>query len=334
MKNLAKPLLLLICIIVISIFFWNKRQNSKHEITGNTQGTTYSIKYFNPKPIISPKSIDSILQLFDMQLSTYIPISQISKINQNDTTVVTGKWFQDVFKLSKQIHQESNGLFDPTIGILVNAYGFGPQKVAQIPSEKEVQELLKKVGLPNIKINTNGTITKAFPEMNLDFNAIAQGYAVDVLMDYLKSKNIENAMVEIGGEVYAIGKNTETQKPWTIGIEDPLQPENNRQILEKVTLKNEGLATSGNYRKIKIDSITGKKYVHTLNPKTGISEQSKILSATVIARSTALADAYATTLMLMNIEEIKSFVQNKPQLKVLIIYQNNQHKIEIYKNYK
>lgn len=318
-------------IIVIAIFVWNRKVSNKHEIAGNTQGTTYSIKYFAKEKIVTQKSIDSILQLFDMELSTYVPISQISKINQNDSTVIAGKWFQEVFKLSQQIHQESKGLFDPSIGILVNAYGFGPQKVDKMPSEIEVKELLKKVGLEKIKINANGTVSKTFPEMNLDFNAIAQGYAVDVLMDYLKSKKIENAMVEIGGEVFAIGKNIESQKPWTIGIEDPLQPENNRQILEKVTLSNQGLATSGNYRKIKTDSITGKKYVHTLNPKTGFSEPSKILSATVITNSSALADAYATTLMLMNIEEIKTFIQNKPQLKVLVIFQNENNKIEVYK---
>jgi thiamine biosynthesis lipoprotein len=303
-----------------------------HELLGNTQGTTYSIKYFANESIITQKSIDSILRLFDLELSTYIPVSKISKINQNDTTVVTGKWFQEVLKLSQQVHQESKGLFDPTIGILVNAYGFGPLKVDQMPNENEVQELLRKVGLHYIKINKNGTVSKAFPEMNLDFNAIAQGYAVDVLINYLTSKKIENAMVEIGGEVFAIGKNISSQKPWTIGIEDPLQPINNRQILEKITLINQGLATSGNYRKIKTDSITGKKYVHTLNPKTGISQPSKILSATVITNSTALADAYATTLMLMSLDEIKSFIQNKPKLKVLIIYQNDKNNVVVFKN--
>ena len=127
MKNLIKPIIILIFILILSIFFWNRKQQTKYEISGFTQGTTYSIKYFANEPIITQKSIDSILQLYDLELSTYIPISKISKINKNDSTVVTGKWFQEVFKLSQQVHKESNGLFDPTIGILVNAYGFGPQ---------------------------------------------------------------------------------------------------------------------------------------------------------------------------------------------------------------
>jgi thiamine biosynthesis lipoprotein len=333
LKNLIKPIIVLIGVIIIAVFIFNRNKTKKHEIFGNTQGTTYSIKYFAENETITQKSIDSILQLFDTELSTYIPTSKISKINQNDTTIIVNNWFKDVYKLSYQVYQESNGLFDPTIGILVNAYGFGPKKVAQMPNELEIKQFLKKVGLNKVNIYANGTITKEYPDMFLDFNAIAQGYAVDVLVNYLKSKKIENAMVEIGGEVFAFGKNLETQKLWSIGIENPTQKNNNREILEKVSLQQSGLATSGNYRKIKTDSITGKKYVHTLNPKTGQSQESNILSATVITTSAALADAYATTFMLMNLNEIKLFIKNKPNIKILIIYQNEQLEIEVFKSF-
>ena len=331
MKNSIK-ILVFIAVLLVAIYFFYANKDKSYLITGNTQGTTYTIKYFSNKEIVTKKSIDSILQLFDLELSTYIPESKISKINANDTTIVINNWFKDVFQLSNKVYLESNGLFDPTIGILVNAYGFGPKKVAKMPTEDEVQQLLKKVGFSKVKINANNTIAKEFPDMYFDFNAIAQGYAVDVLTDYLKSKKIDNAMVEIGGEVFAFGKNLDSKKTWTIGIEDPLQEEGSRTILEKVSLDKQGLATSGNYRKIKTDSITGKKYVHTLNPKTGSSEQSSILSATVIAPSAALADAYATTFMLMSLSEIKSFIKHKKQLKVLIIHQNKDKKIEVFKN--
>lgn len=331
MKNSIK-ILVFIAVLLGAIYFFYANKNKSYLITGNTQGTTYTIKYFSDKENISKESIDSILHLFDLELSTYIPESKISKINENDTTIVVNNWFKEVFQLSSQVYKESNGLFDPTIGILVNAYGFGPKKVEKMPTEDEVKQLLKKVGFSKVKINANNTITKEFPDMYFDFNAIAQGYAVDVLANYLKSKKIENAMVEIGGEVFAFGQNIESKKPWTIGIEDPLQEEGSRKILEKISLDKQGLATSGNYRKIKTDSITGKKYVHTLNPITGISQQSSILSATVIAPNTALADAYATTFMLMNLQDIKSFIKERKHLKVLIVSQNGAKDIEVYKN--
>lgn len=307
-----------------------------YTIQGEAQGSTYSIKYISNEEKVTKNQIDSLLIAFDLSLSTYRPDSKISKINAGDSTVVIDVFFKETFQLSNQIYNETNGFFDPTIGVLVNAYGFGPNKKHQDLTPKQVDSLLQFVGFDKIKLNENKTLSKKYKEMFIDFNAIAQGYSVDVVINYLMSKGIENAIVEIGGELFALGKNTIDNKNWVVGIDDPLQKPEERTLIAKVNLENLGMATSGNYRKVMIDEKTGEKFVHIINPKTGLAQKNNVLSATVLSKSSGLSDGYATAFMLMSLEESKLFLQKHPELYVMLLYSDSNNKMQqfITENFK
>jgi thiamine biosynthesis lipoprotein len=188
--------------------------------------------------------------------------------------------------------------------------------------------LLQFVGFDEIALNANKTISKKYSQTFIDFNAIAQGYSVDVVVNYLKSKGIENAIVEIGGELFALGKNTIENKNWVVGIDDPLQKPEERTLIAKVNLENLGMATSGNYRKVMIEEKTGKKFVHIINPKTGLAQKNNVLSATVLSKSSAISDGYATAFMLMSLEESKLFLQNHKDLHVMLLYVDATNKMQ------
>jgi thiamine biosynthesis lipoprotein len=303
-----------------------------HIIQGEAQGSTYAIKYISLKEQITQKSIDSLLEAFDLSLSTYRPDSKISKINAGDSTIVVDDFFVKTFSISNQIFKQTDGLFDPSIGVLVNAYGFGPSKVEIQLNAKRIDSLLQFVGFDKVKLNDDKTITKKHAETYFDFNAIAQGFSVDVVGDFLKSKGIENGIVEIGGEIVAFGSNIVEQKKWIVGIDDPTQLPNERTIIAKIKLENRGMATSGNYRKVKIDSLTGQKFVHIINPKTGISEKSSILSTTVLAPTCIEADGYATAFMIMDLEATKALLKSNAQLAVLIIYTDENGKVQQFQS--
>lgn len=321
------------CSLVITLFFFSCQQESKPTffiIQGEAQGSTYAIKYIATEEVTSKTQIDSLLTAFDLSLSTYRPDSKISKINAGDSTIVVDDFFIKTFEVSNQIFQETDGLFDPTIGVLVNAYGFGPNKKSVTLSSNQIDSTLQYVGFDKVKLNEDKTISKTHNQTYFDFNAIAQGYSVDVVVDFLKSKGIENAIVEIGGELFALGKNTIENKNWVVGIDDPLQTHEERKLIAKVNLENLGMATSGNYRKVMTDEKTGEKFVHIINPKTGLSQKGNILSATVLAKNGALADGYATAFMVMSLEESKTFLQNHPELYVMLIYTDTENQMQQY----
>ena len=309
--------LIILFILTISC---KKKENQFFVIQGEAQGSTYSIKYIANEELVTKNQVDSLLLAFDMSLSTYRPDSKISKINSGDSTIVVDELFEDTFKASNQIFNETDGLFDPTIGVLVNAYGFGPNHQREDLNQFQIDSLLNYVGFDKVKLNTNKTVSKLHAATYFDFNAIAQGYSVDVVSDFLKSKGIENAIVEIGGELFALGKNTIDAKNWVVGIDDPLQSENERELIATVKLENLGMATSGNYRKVITDSITGEKFVHTINPKTGKPQKSNVLSATVLTSTCKMADGYATAFMVMDLEQSKLFIKEHADLHVMIMY--------------
>lgn len=316
-------------VLVVAVLFISCDKTSDfYTIQGEAQGSTYSIKYISNEENVTKNQIDSLLTAFDLSLSTYRPDSKISKINAGDSTVVVDDFFTETFQLSDQIYKETKGLFDPTIGVLVNAYGFGPNKKQENLSQKQIDSLLQFVGFDKISLNSNKTISKKYNQTFIDFNAIAQGYSVDVVINYLKSKGIENAIVEIGGELFALGKNTIENKNWVVGIDDPLQKPEERTLIAKVNLENFGMATSGNYRKVMVDEVTGKKFVHIINPKTGLAQKNHVLSATVLSKSSGLSDGYATAFMLMNLEESKAFLQQHPELYVMLLYVDSNNKMQ------
>ena len=301
-------------------------------IEGEAQGSTYHIKYIAERDENLKPAIDSILEVIDLSMSTYRSDSAISKINQGDTTVVVDEHFRKVFEASQQIWQESEGLFDPTVGVLVNAWGFGKQKIseADLPTDKKIDSLRKYVGFDKVALTEKNLIKKRYTEILFDFNAIAQGYTSDVVANYLSARGIKNYIVEIAGEMYLKGKNTVEDKSWTIGVENPLKPLDDRDLVATIQFTNQGLATSGNYRKVWTDS-NGHKYVHSINPLTGRATQSDVLSATVVAPSTMLADGYATMFMVMGLAKSKAFLEKHPDLAVLLVYSDDKHQEATYK---
>ncbi|MFK8297467.1 FAD:protein FMN transferase [Capnocytophaga cynodegmi] len=295
-------------------------------IRGEAQGSTYGIKYISNNDKDLQQSVDSILEVIDLSMSTYRPESIISKINRGERVQIDNH-FENVFKASQTIWKQSDGMFDPTVGILVNAWGFGANKNQNNLTQTQIDSLKNFVGFNKVRLTDEKFIEKENPAIFFDFNAIAQGYTVDVIADFLKSKGITNFVVEVGGEIYLSGKNTIDDKKWTIGIEDPTLPSDKRELMTTVQFENQGLATSGNYRKIRTDSLTGEKFVHSINPKTGLAKQSNLLSATVITDSAMYADGYATMFMVLGTEASKAFLENHPELNVLLIYNNENNEV-------
>lgn len=323
-----------LCIAVLVTACGTTPKENIYYIKGEAQGTTYGITYIAKAPV-EKAAIDSILQVIDLSMSTYIDNSLISRINKGENLPIDPH-FEKVFSASFDIYLQSKGAFDPSIGQLINAWGFGKKENHTPPTQKQIDSLLSLTGMDKVHyIDTprGAFIKKDNPNIQLNFNAIAQGYTSDVIADYFLSKQISNFIVEVGGELVIHGRNTLKNKPWRIGIDNPLQkPDEDREIVATVELTDCGLATSGNYRKLWTDSISGQKYVHTINPKTGRPQPSNLLSATVIAPSAMLADGYATTLMALGgIEKAKDFLAQHKELKAVLLYSDEAHKGQIQK---
>jgi len=324
--------LYILCAAVVAVACQQMSKENVYYIRGEAQGTTYGITYIAHQPV-EKATVDSILKVIDLSMSTYIDNSLISKINKGEHLPIDSH-FEKVLSASMDIYSESEGVFDPSIGQLINAWGFGKKENHTPPTQKQIDSLLALTGMDKVHVATTpeGTfVEKDNPNIQLNFNAIAQGYTSDVIADYFLSKQITNFIVEVGGELVIHGRNTLKGKSWTIGIDNPLQkPDEDREIVATVELTDCGLATSGNYRKLWTDSLTGQKYVHTINPKTGRPQPSNLLSATVIAPSAMLADGYATTLMAFGgIEKAKDFLAQHKELKAVLLYSDEAHKDKI-----
>ena len=309
----------------------NKDSVPSHEFNGEALGTTYMVRYFSAEDLEFERSLDSIMKDINSSMSTYITKSDISRINRGDTSVKVDEHFVKVFNASDKIFKESNGFFDPTVGVLVNAYGFGPGKPLKTMDSVKLDSLNRLVGFDKISIKEDNTIRKENPFIYLDFNAIAKGYTIDVISEYLESHNVDNYLIELGGELRAKGRNLESDAEWVVGIDDPNQEEGNRRKLQaKVKLTNVAMATSGNYRKYRVDSVSGQKYVHTINPKTGKAERSNLLSASVLAENCMLADGYATAFMALGLERSKEVLKDLEGVEVYIMYSTEDGSMKIF----
>jgi len=325
MKN--KYVFSVVVVIIAFIIGCTKDQNRNYiTITGFTQGTTYRITYNSPDSINYQSEIESLLSEFDSSLSAYLPVSIISRINKNESNVEVDKFFRTVFNKAKEVNKESNGAFDITVGPIVNAWGFGPQKRMNVDSSV-IDSLLHYVGMDKIKLKNN-KIIKAYPEITLDVNAIAQGYSADVIANYFDKLNIANYMVEVGGEIVTKGVNKKGIA-WRIGIDNPSEDNTiqNRQLQAIVQLSNKALATSGNYRKFYIEN--GVKYAHSINPKTGYPEKNKLLSVTILANDGMTADAYATAFMIMGLDKSYEYVNSNEELDAYFIYSGEDGKYKV-----
>ena len=288
---------------------------------GNTQGTTYEIILADKEVNFTNAEIDSLLSEFDASLSTYIPTSKISQLNAPEeliNLVDESGFFKTCYLKSKEIFQITNGAFDPSVFPLVKGWGF-MDNVESPLSQSEVDLLLENVGFDqHHTISFEGKVialAKTNTGFQLDFNAIAQGYSVDVLADFLDERGQTNYYIEIGGELVLRGKNTDGTK-WNIGIDIPAEKSTTHAIENIISISNEAIATSGSYRKFY--EMDGQRYAHFLDPKTGYPVQHSLLSATVIAPTCAEADAYATAFMVIGAKETLAFVENHPELKLKV----------------
>ena len=324
-----KFFLSLLSLFIAFIFSCSKPANKKI-VSGYSFGTSFSIQFEknNDENIIKNK-IDSLFKIVNNSFSTYISDSDISKINRGDSLLLVDDHFKKVFLKSYEIWELSQGFFDPTVGSLVNAYGFGPENKIKNFSKKKLDSLIELTGFSKVSLTSEGTIKKKYSNIYLDFNAIGKGYIVDLISELLISYDIKNFLIEIGGEIIAKGKNPNSGDFWKVAIDNPSQ-KNNRQFIKTIFLKNKALATSGNYRKYIIDSLTGKKYVHTINPKNGKSFQSKILSVSVLASDCMTADAWATALMVMPFRLSKSIIESIEGIDAYWILSNQKGYDEIF----
>jgi thiamine biosynthesis lipoprotein len=283
-------------------------------IKGKAQGTTYTIKYLAETYEEGLKEkFDSVLHAIDMSMSTYVPTSQISRLNDGDTVKVD-PLFLAVYNLSKAINNLTDGAFDPTIGPLIKAWGFDfsdPQKMDSIL----VKSLLSNVGFDQFVVQSD-TIYAKQEFARINFNAVAQGYSVDVMKKLLDDRGFDNYYIELGGELIVKGHN-KFNEDWIIGIDRPDGENFERNLAQRVKLKNSAMATSGNYRKFY--EVDGKRYSHTLDPKTGYPAENNLLSATVIANDGGTADALATAFMVMGVEKTKVFLTENPTIKAYLI---------------
>lgn len=314
--------LISLAIVVFLLLINCNRESAKTiKIGGNAQGTTWHITYLSREKLNYQTMIDSLLKDIDTSLSTYVPVSIISRINNNDTAVIVDDYFVDVFNKSKEVSERTKGLFDVTVAPVINAWGFGFTKKADVDSAM-IDSLLDFVGYKMLRLEGKKLI-KDKPQLMMDFNAIAQGYTVDVLAAYLESKGVINYLVELGGEVKAKGKKNNDEN-WTVGIDQPNEiPADERPLKAIIKLIDKALATSGNYRKFYIED--GKKYAHIIDPYTGYPAKHNLLSATVLAGDCMTADAYATAFMVMGLEKSKQFLaaHKELQLEVFFIYDAN-----------
>ena len=292
------------------------------ENSGRAQGSTYQIKYLTDQGKNFAEEIEDIFREIDLSMSTYIPDSEISTLNKGGEWVEVDPMFLKVLNRSIEIAEETNGDFDPTVGPLVAMWGFGFEKIRGDVGPDKVAEIKSKTGFSSIEREGNRVkIPKGF---SIDFNAIAQGFTVDHIAEYLESEGIESYMVEVGGEVRTKGKNTKG-KVWTIGVDKPQSTidleERFQFILE---LNNASLATSGNYRKFWVDEETGIKYSHTIDPHTGVPARNRLLSASLVAPEAMDADAYATVCMVRGLEGCKELLDSKPEIEGYLVFTNDE----------
>ncbi len=324
-KRLLWQIPLLAVLIIGTILIIREQQSMPYqENVGLVFGTEYHITY-QCNDDLQPE-IEAELKKVDNSLSTFNQQSVISKINRNEDIPVN-EMFEQVFNKAQDISKETDGAFDITVAPLVNMWGFG-FKTGEKPSKQKVDSLMQFVGYQSVSLNNN-KVKKVHSNTMLDAAAIAKGYACDVVAEFLRDKGIKNFMVEIGGEVITCG-NSPKRIPWKIGVTKPVDDSLNTQQEQQAVLNvtDMAMATSGNYRNFYYKG--GKKYAHTIDPKTGYPVQHSLLSATVLAKDCATADAYATAFMVMGIEKSKKVLENHPELMAYFIYSDAKGELAVW----
>lgn len=318
--RLILPLVVLAIVIAACVM---KDEPYQHN-SGFIFGTSYNITYQCGAD--HKADIEKVLAEVDGSLSPFNDTSVITHVNRNEP-VVLDKLFLDVFSLAQKINADTEGAFDITVAPLVNAWGFG-FKNGTSPDAKAVDSLRQIVGFQKVRLE-DAKVVKDDARVMLDCSAIAKGYGVDVVANRLRELGVKNFMVEIGGEIVTSGVNPE-RMPWRIGVtkptDDSLSVNNELQTVINVTDK--AMATSGNYRNFYYKG--GRKYAHTIDPKTGYPVQHSILSATVITDDCATADAYATSFMVLGLEKAKKVLERHPEMMAYFIYSDDKGKNQVW----
>lgn len=315
-----------LAILIVGTIWITRQQHAtpyQHD-EGFVFGTIYHITYQSDKNY--QKEIEAELKKVDQSLSPFNKTSIISRINRNEDVAVD-EMFKEVFTLAENISKETDGAFDITVAPMVNVWGFG-FKQGITPSKEVIDSLKAIVGFHKVAL-VDGHVKKQNPNTMLDCSAIAKGYGSDIVARFLKSKGIENYMVEIGGEVVTRG-NSEKRVPWRIGVNKPTDDSLNTstELQTVLNVTDKAMATSGNYRNFYYKN--GKKYAHTIDPKTGYPVQHNILSATVIADNCATADAYATSFMVLGMDGAQKILAKHPDLLAYLIYSDDKGKMQVW----
>lgn len=319
---MRKQLIIIVLVIASCNLLSSCKQSVFESFNGFTEGTTYSIIYDNSvgiKGTTMKDNVENLLNEFDFSLSTFNKESIVSHVNEN-IDVELDDWFIEVFSLSKEVWQITDGAFDVTVAPLVNAMGFGVNTDHDF-SDYLRDSIMQFVGMSKVELQ-NGKIVKSDPRVSLDFNAIAKGYSVDVVSQYLESLGIRNYLVEIGGEVRSAG--SKNGKLWRVGIDKPIDGNNvpGEYLQAIINMKDKSLATSGNYRKFYVED--GVKYSHTVNPKTGNSAKNTLLSATILADKCSFADGLATSCMVMGKDDAIKLINSLDGVLGYLIYSDEQ----------
>lgn len=325
MSNRLKNTIYSSILIAAVLIVWKWRNtNEPILIEGKTMGTTYHITYFDKSKRNFKTQVDSILLLVNKSISTYDTASEISTFNKLDRAFrFKSPYFLPPLIISKLVVSASQGAYDPTVMPLVNAWGFGPKKIDK-PDTANIELMRQYVGFDKLDFNKD-SVWKNNQRVQLDFSGIGQGYGADVVTDFLKSKNIKNALVEIGGEGMAIGKNIKTDQSWKLGIVDPLKPTVFKGF---VVLEDKSFSTSGNYYNYR--EVDGRRYSHTIDPFTGYPAERAILSASVFAADCATADAWATAFMCMGHEKAIEILSAQPTLGACLFYSDEKGETQQY----
>lgn len=323
-KILLPVVAVLIVLVAVVSFKNEKGTDSYQKDSGFVFGTSYNITYNYGENL--KEEIEKVLKDVDNSLSPFNEKSTITAINNNESPEIDDMFFE-VFNIAADVNKETDGAFDITVAPLVNAWGFG-FKSGNMPNEDSIKQILQYVGFEKLDL-IGRIVKKKDPRMMLDCSAIAKGYGVDQVALMLEEKGIKNYMVEIGGEIVAKGVNPK-KEPWRIGVTKPTEDSLsvNNELETVLQLTDIAMATSGNYRNFYYKD--GKKYAHTIDPKTGKPVQHNVLSATVLAPNCAWADAYATSFMVLGLEKAQEILSKHQELKAYLIYTNDKGEYSVW----
>ena len=314
-------------LVVISLMLLAScgHQPKKMVLQGLAQGSYYAVTYYDEQERNFQHEIDSIFHAVDMSVNLWVDSSVISKVNRNEE-VVLDDIFIDNFNIAQEAAKLSDGYFDPTISPIVAAWGFSYKHGDSITPQL-IDSLKQLVDYRKVRIE-DGKVIKENPFIQLDFNAIAQGYTSDMIASFLGSRGIKDFLVDTGGEIMARGGKPNGQ-PWIVGIEKPADNWNSEQVVQtRIALRDKGLVTSGSTRKYV--ERNGKRYSHCIDPKTGYPVEHQLLSATVLAENSVWADALASICMVMGLEKSLSLIESMDGVEAYYIFANEKNELETY----